>query len=291
MEINYYYVRKEKTLWAGSDNLLKDFNTVNYTYKNNIDFGIIIITILRWIRNVLRLKDFRIRTYKAMVKWANVLPKYGIYYFDAAYYPFLVCRKKNIYVYGYYESTKYFEEIDNEIKNELTPREILLSRNNELYDTICNTESVCVTIKRQDIENAKISSVYDYSVDYFYNGIDYIKSRVKNPVFVIFSDDISWCKSNLIIDGTTVYEEEGNPIWEKIRLMSACKHFVIHNSTFSWWVQHLSQNQGKIVVAPSLWMRRSDQPIDIYEKNWVFMNTRGIIVDSHEENYFEHDCP
>ncbi len=27
-------------------------------------------------------------------------------------------------------------------------------------------------------------------------------------------------------------EKEGNPVWEKLRLMSACKHYIIANSLF-----------------------------------------------------------
>ena len=84
------------------------------------------------------------------------------------------------------------------------------------------------------------------------------------------------------IDGECYFETEGNPIWEKIRLMSACKHFIIHNSTFSWWAQHLSSNTDKIVLAPVKWTQRDDQPIDIYEDNWLYIMPDGRISGHHE---------
>jgi len=78
------------------------------------------------------------------------------------------------------------------------------------------------------------------------------------------------------------YENSGNLIWEIIRLMSACKNFIIYNSTFSWWAQHLSGNCDKVVIAPMSWMERSDQPVDIYEQGWRYINKEGQLAYNHE---------
>ena len=40
--------------------------------------------------------------------------------------------------------------------------------------------------------------------------------------------------------------------------MSACKHFVISNSTFSWWCQYLSDNEKTIVIGPKKWNNNSE---------------------------------
>lgn len=280
--INYSKVRIGYGMLSESDNLLQLFNVVPYKYESNVGWGGIIFKFLKLFHIVLGLKTFEARTYRFFLKCAKLLPKFGIYYFDATYYPFEITRKKNIYVNGYFESAKYFEEIDEKIKAELTAKQPLLEQNTELYDIIWHEESVCVTIKRMDVNNADISDIYEYDISYFYKAIEYMESKIDNPVFIIFSDDVEWCKNNLHIESRVYYETPNNPIWEKIRLMSACKHFIIHNSTFSWWAQHLSQNKDKIVVAPSKWMQRDDQPIDIYEDGWIYLTTRGEITSKHE---------
>lgn len=281
--IDYSLVKNNPNLWSGSDNLLRDFNTIEYEYlakENNPK--LFVIRCINKIRRMWKLEVFDKRTYKLYQLCAKILVPFGIIYWDSSYFPFRVRRRKNVLINGYFESPRYFQRINDIICKELTPKHQLLEQNLELYNIIQKRAAVCITIKRQDVENPDISDVYDYDIDYFYHAVEYIKEREQAPVFIVFSDDIVWCKQNFHIEGEVYYEKEGNPIWEKVRLMSGCKHFVIHNSTFSWWVQHLSQRQGKIVIAPVKWMLRDDQPIDIYEDNWIYMRNDGTIQETHD---------
>ena len=68
--------------------------------------------------------------------------------------------------------------------------------------------------------------------------IEAIKKNIENPVFFMFSDDIEWMKNNIHTECVTYYEDGTDPVWEKLRLMSACKHSIVLNSTFSWWTQY-----------------------------------------------------
>jgi hypothetical protein len=51
--------------------------------------------------------------------------------------------------------------------------------------------------------------------------------------------------------------------------MSNCKHFIIANSTFSWWGAWLSKNKNKIVCAPKKWVRAKILTPDIIPDSWV----------------------
>ena len=99
-----------------------------------------------------------------------------------------------------------------------------------------------------------------------------ITEQVENPVFYVFSnssDDINWIKENYdFSDYNVEYVDLNNPDYEELRLMYSCKHFIISNSTFSWWAQYLCENENKIVIAPSEWNRHFDDCSGIYMPEW-----------------------
>lgn len=100
------------------------------------------------------------------------------------------------------------------------------------------------------------------SKEYYQNAIDIISSKVVNPKFYIFSDDIEWTKQNLEINypHTFVdYDEKidviGRGHAELLKIMSSCKHFIIANSTYSWWAAFLGENKNKIIISPEPWFQ------------------------------------
>lgn len=140
------------------------------------------------------------------------------------------------------------------LRREFTPRHAPLSENSALYDVIRSDNSVCLAVRRGDFmtdENRRTFYVCDLL--YFQRAVDYIHAHVKNPVFVVFSNDIEWVKANLNISGVVYYESGKDPVWETFRLMSACRHFIISNSTLHWWAQYMGEAKDKIVVAPDRW--------------------------------------
>lgn len=165
-------------------------------------------------------------------------------------------RKKNYYIAGPFEKSSVFNPVRKQLLSELQAKKAI-EENGDLYDTICKTNSVCISIRRGDYETNPIAkrtfSICDKA--YFEKAIGEIRKRIGNPVFVLFSDDIEWAKHNINIEGTVYYETGKDPVWEKLRLMSACKHFIISNSTFSWWAQWLSTSENKVVVSPEIWYR------------------------------------
>ena len=176
------------------------------------------------------------------------------------------------YLSGYWQSTKYFDEIRDILIDEFTPKESILDTNFELMNKIENTESICVTVRRGDyVTNPKYKKKFFIcDNDYFLEGVKRIREEIPEAKVFIFSDDVEWVKKNVPF-GSDVYSESGrDTVYEKLRLMSACKHFVISNSSFSWWAQYLSKNENKIVYAPSRWYP-DNRPCDIQEDSWKYI--------------------
>lgn len=263
--------------WCDS---LKDFNT---EYKNIVNGENYlsrtqknILKITRLIERIqLQFTKITKQPYEIPDCWAKFASKYGIYYRLNGYVDFNIpCKKgiQNKYVYGYFECAKYFKDVESIIKKEITSRQLIKS-NDALYRTICESESICLSVRRGDFFKGAIQDVYGVCTEEYYRkGIQYIKNIYPGATIILFSDDIEWVKENLKFDGKVYYETGNDPVWEKLRLMSACKHFVISNSTFSWWAQYLGTYSNKIVVAPSEW-RRDKKKNDIYEKTWIRIDT------------------
>jgi glycosyl transferase family 11 len=89
--------------------------------------------------------------------------------------------------------------------------------------------------------------------------------------FLVFSDDLEWCRSQEWGPGARIIEPLG-PI-EQLAQTIACEHHVMANSTFSWWGAWLNPDPGKVVVAPSMWFGKKYQEEfdtrDLFPEGWV----------------------
>lgn len=112
------------------------------------------------------------------------------------------------------------------------------------------------------------------SLTYYQQAIDYFKYLEPEYKFLVFSDDIPWCKRQFV--GDQFRFSEGRTPKEDIVAMSKCTHHIIANSTFSWWGAYLNPDEDKIVISP----RREDwfagknlrhDTSDLLPKEWIQM--------------------
>lgn len=174
------------------------------------------------------------------------------------------------YVLGLSEDSRYFNHIHSTLQEEFTPRWPILSQNQELYHLIHSSESVCLSFRKWNMFRKDFS--YTFGIcgqSYYRQAIDLMRSLHPDCRFFVFADDVSWAKENYDFPSGTVFETDNNPIWEKMRLMYSCKHFIIPNSTFAWWAQYLSRNPEKTVISPDRWSRTGTYQYSAIEPHFL----------------------
>lgn len=178
------------------------------------------------------------------------------------YFTYSEKTSKNKSITGYYSSEKYFSDIGDILRREFSIISEPDSRNSEMLKRISSCNAVCVHIRRGDYLLPQNSFLNVCSEQYYINGMRYIAERTQDPVFFVFSnnhEELEWIKNNYHFEYPVEYVDLGNPDFEELRLMYTCRHFVICNSTFSWWASYLSDNKSKIVAAPERWLNNSDE--------------------------------
>lgn len=176
----------------------------------------------------------------------------------------------NIYVDGYWQSPKYFENIRAVLLKELSLKKPLNENEKDFFKKIKNTESVSIHVRRGDyVSNQKHTEIYvQLSMDYYNKAIACINKKVGKPSFFIFSDDLDWAKTHFNIFSNCVYVDSNAA--ESIYLMSLCKHNIIANSTFSWWGAWLNKNVDKTVITPEKWFVTNKlNTKDLLPEKWV----------------------
>ena len=196
----------------------------------------------------------------------------GYYYSNTSQYiemPFTHSWVK--YCSGYFQSEKYFKKNYKVIREELrikTVREECF----RLGETIAADQAVCVHVRRGDYLGNEYYAICDEG--YYRDAISLLGERVPNPVFYFFSNDIEWVKRTFVGKNYR-YVDNGFEEYEDLYLMYHCKHFVLSNSTFSWWGQYLCDFNDKIVVAPDRWCNGIEADIkDIYCEGWTVINAK-----------------
>lgn len=203
--------------------------------------------------------------------------KFGIYYLYSTfsvYVPYKISKAKNKFIFGGFEERIWFDDIRETLLQELTPKKPLKESNRALLDVINNSNSVCISIRKWS-NNVMTRQIC--GPKYFETAIKKIAELVDHPTFIVFSDNVEWGKQLVkdILGDVPIFSETGkDDVAEKLALMSGCKHFILSNSTFSWWAQYLSINKQKIVISPDHWFSNYDQKLPLIEDSWILVECK-----------------
>ena len=197
-------------------------------------------------------------------KWQPVMNSLGLIAVERGYLEYTLNKKRDVFLYGYFQSERYFIKYRNEIRG-------LFDKTNQLFEvgypniqSIIKRNTVCISIK---IEHNFSSPEYDVcDMEYYRKAINYFLDRVENPLFFICSDNVEKARDLFLkeFDIETILQPKDYSVSLSLSAMSKCKYFIINNTSFGWWAQYLSDYDEKIVIAPSKW-KNNDDPVNIYD--------------------------
>lgn len=169
---------------------------------------------------------------------------------------------------GFWQTDKYFRSIRKDVLKQFQFDAKLINEHTRgCVEKIIAEESVSLHIRRGDYMHEPFRLTCDK--DYYNNAIAYIKSKISNPHFYVFSDDQDYVKSSFQLDNVTFVDwNHKTDSWQDMYLMSKCNHNIIANSSFSWWGAWLNTYPNKIVIAPKIWFVGSYNE-DIIPADWL----------------------
>jgi hypothetical protein len=166
--------------------------------------------------------------------------------------------RRNVYLEGYWQSERYFKDVEHIIRDDLIIIPPLDEANHKVAKCIQESRAVAVHVRFFDAPREEgLNNAPD---DYYNRAIAKMETVVPNAHYFVFSDQPKAARLRIPLSDeriTLVAHNQGDTLaYADLWLMTQCQHFIIANSTFSWWGAWLSQNKEKIIVAPGFEMRK-----------------------------------
>jgi len=273
--------------------LFQIFTTISYAIKSNSQFRFLNIEILGGGNTTIRhtywntfLKNIKPLLVKQLPHM-DVIKEKGFEYNDI---PIVQLFNKNIMLYGYFQSYKYFQEnkevICRIIKFNETKYNLLNQNNIDMNDL---KKCISMHFRLGDYKNlTHYHPIMTY--EYYKNALSYIQNKMdrmceQNIIDKPLCNVLVFCEENNVSDVNIIINKlredftnftfeikYGNlEDWEQLILMSCCAHNIIANSSFSWWGAYLNSNISKIVCYPSEWFASNVQhnTKDLCPSSWV----------------------
>jgi hypothetical protein len=181
--------------------------------------------------------------------------------------------EKSCYLAGYWQSERYFLDCQEDIRKIFKFKRVTDSANLAVLENILQSNAVGIHVRRGDyISNIHANEFHGIcDLEYYRLAIRIIQEKVANPKFLVFSDDMHYCRTAFKhLNGVEFVDvNAGKHSYNDMHLLSKCKHHIIANSSFSWWGAWLGQKENQVVIAPKLWFAGSKETLtDIYCKHW-----------------------
>lgn len=177
-----------------------------------------------------------------------------------------------LYLDGYWQSAGYFDSARDALLAELTLLQPPEGENAAMLARIEGSAAVAVHVRRGDYVSDPRALAHHglCSLDYYRDAFAYVQQHIPEARPFVFSDDMQWARAQLGDWPGVCFVDHNDDAQQDLQLMRHCRHFIIANSSFSWWGAWLAQGADKIVVAPRRWFAdpAADEG-DLVPAEWV----------------------
>ena len=176
-----------------------------------------------------------------------------------------------VYLEGYWQSENYFKDVEATIRQDLQIKPPTDAANLVMAEHIRNCKAVAVHVRFFDEPHAV--GINNTPGDYYTRTVNTMGRLVPAAHYFIFSDQPEAARARIPLPDarvTLVAHNQGDEnAYCDLWLMTQCQHFIIANSTFSWWGAWLNLCADKIVIAPKYWGASQANVRHLLPQEWM----------------------
>jgi hypothetical protein len=181
------------------------------------------------------------------------------------------------YLDGYWQSEKYFADCADEIRRMFHPARAPAPPLVAVATDLAQRGAVAVHVRRGDYVHNRGAAQFHgcCPAEYYSRAAAWMREQLPRAPFCVFSDDQEWARTNLRIEEPVQWMETtpARSAHEDFFLLCSCAHFIIANSSFSWWPAWMTNAPGRRVVAPRRWFLGYDvKPEDRFPTGWHLLD-------------------
>lgn len=158
-----------------------------------------------------------------------------------------------LYLDGLWQSESYFKDVEQTVREDLRIIPPTDALNQRMANEIRNKNAVALHVRWFNSANSTVT--HNVSTDYYNRAIVLMEEKIELPHYFLFSDDPEAARAKLTLPESRViyvsHNRGDDNTYADLWLMTLCKHFIIANSTFSWWGAWLGGEKNKVVICPS----------------------------------------
>lgn len=184
------------------------------------------------------------------------------------YHEWNISNNYNYDIDGWLQTEKYFDVEKTravfKFKEDFTAK--TLAKCNSIFEK----KTILISVRRGDFVNNP--NYFQVSYRYYLLALINNFPDYKERTLVFTSDDIAYCKFHYSFLKNAVFLENIPPM-EQIVLGMNCDDYIISNSTFSWWIAWLGENENKRILRPIKNLRGAFGKInndkDYFPERWI----------------------